>query len=159
MSDKDDLEEETQDLEKELKEMESSLKRVMADFDNYRKRMTKEKKSIVERAGAQLMYDLLEVLDDLERALESELSEDGMKMVYRKLKNKLQDHGLESIEALDKEFDPMYHECVFSEEVEDEAQVDKVLEEVNKGYKMNSRVIRPAKVKVGKKKEEVKKDE
>lgn len=140
------------ELEKEIEELESSLKRVMADFDNYRKRMVKEKKRIVQQANEGIMKDLSEVLDDLERALEGEISEDGIEMIYRKLKNKLEDHGLERIESVGQEFDPMYHECVYSEEV-DEDKIDIVLEEFNKGYKMNSRVIRPAKVKVGKKKE------
>jgi len=146
------------ELKDEIEDLESSLKRVMADFDNYRKRMVKERKRIIQRANEDLMIDILEVLDDLERALDDDISEDGIKMVYRKLKNKLKEHGLESIDAVGEEFDPNYHECIYSEEVEDD-QVDIVLEEFNKGYKMNSRVIRPAKVKVGKKKKEVNEDE
>ncbi len=148
---------EEEQLKQEIEELESDLKRVMADFDNYRKRMVKEKKRIIQQASESLMKDLLEILDDLDRALDSDgdLSEDGVKMIHKKFKRKLEDHGLEGMDALGDEFDPMYHECVVSEEVDDEDKVDQVTEVLNKGYKMNSRVIRPAKVKVGKKKEEV----
>ncbi len=151
-------------LEEKIQELESSLKRVMADFDNYRKRMNAEKKRLIALANESLVNELLPVLDDFERALGNDdpLDKDGLEMIFRKFKAALKEHGLENLECNDEEFDPYYHECIISEEVEEEEEHDKVLEELQKGYKLNSKLIRPAKVKVGKylaKKEEVKEDE
>lgn len=148
----DDLEELSREaLEDEVEELESSLKKVMADFDNYRKRTIQEKKDIIESATEDLMTDLLQVSDDFERALDSDddLDEDGVEMIYRKFFETLREHGLEEIDAEDKEFDPHYHECVMSVET-DEEEKDMIIEQFQKGYKLNSKVIRPAKVKVAK---------
>lgn len=135
-------------LEQEVEELESSLKRVMADFDNYRKRMMKEKKRTIQKANEDLMTDLCGVLDDFRRALDSDdgPGEEGVEMIYRKFKKTLEDHGLEEIDTEDEEFDPMYHECVISEDVEKEEKDNMIKEEVEKGYELNSNVIRPAKV-------------
>ncbi len=149
-----DVEEESEeptkeDLEEEVEELETSLKKVMADFDNYRKRMVKEKRRIRQLAAEDLMCDLIEVLDDMERALknENDIEKEGIEMIYRKFSKILEDHGLEEIEAEDKKFDPMYHECVESVEKEDEEK-DKILKEYQKGYKLNDKVIRPSRVRV-----------
>ncbi len=145
-----DIEEASREqLKEEVEELESSLKKVMADFDNYRKRMMKEKKRIIERATEDLMIDLLEVLDDFERALdnESEMEREGIEMVYKKFRQVLEEHGLEEIDAEGEKFDPQYHECVMSVEEEDEEE-DRILEEFQKGYKLKDKVIRPSKVKV-----------
>lgn len=161
----DDIAEDTGErLEEKIQELESSLKRVMADFDNYRKRINSEKKRIIELANENLVYDVLPVIDDLERALEGGdiPDKEGLDMILRKLKNTLKEHGLEKIEVDGKEFDPYCHDCIFSEEVQDEDKNDMVLEEIQKGYRLKSNVIRPAKVKVGKysaKEKEVDKDE
>ncbi len=138
-------------LKEEVEDLESSLKKVMADFDNYRKRMNKEKKRIRKIAAEDLVTDLLEVLDDFERALEedTEIEEDGVRMIYKKFYRTLSDHGLEEIEAEDEKFDPMYHECIQSLEKED-VEKDKIIEEYQKGYKLKDKVIRPAKVVVAK---------
>ncbi len=138
-------------LKEEVEDLESSLKKVMADFDNYRKRMNKEKKRIRKIAAEDLVTDLLEVLDDFERALEedTEIEEDGVRMIYEKFYRTLSDHGLEEIEAEDEKFDPMYHECIQSLEKED-VEKDKIIEEYQKGYKLKDKVIRPAKVVVAK---------
>ncbi|MFP3871423.1 MAG: nucleotide exchange factor GrpE [Candidatus Natronoplasma sp.] len=138
-----------EELEEEVEELESSLKKVMADFDNYKKRMVKEKQRIRRLAAEDLMKDLIEVLDDLERALdnENEVEKEGIEMIYRKFSKVLKDHGLEEIDTEDEKFDPMYHECVRSEEKE-EVEKDKILEEYQKGYKLNDKVIRPSRVKV-----------
>ncbi|MEF8874808.1 MAG: nucleotide exchange factor GrpE, partial [Candidatus Thermoplasmatota archaeon] len=127
------------------------LKKVMADFDNYKKRMIKEKKRIRKLANESLMEDLIEVLDDFERALENEedIDRDGVEMIFDKFLRTLKDHGLEKIEAEEEEFDPMYHECVQSEEKED-VEKDQIIEVYQEGYKLNDEVIRPSKVKVAK---------
>lgn len=148
-----DVEELSRDeLEEEVEELESSLKKVMADFDNYRKRTIREKKDIIESATEDLMTDLLQVLDDFERALYSDdpIDDEGVEMIYRKFFDLLQDHGLEEVDAEDIEFDPHYHECVMSVETDDDDEKNMVVEQFQKGYKLNSKVIRPAKVKVAK---------
>lgn len=139
------------ELREEVDELESSLKKVMADFDNYKKRMIKEKQRIRQLANEDLMMDLLEVLDDFERAIdnEDEIDEDGIEMIFDKFIKTLQDHGLERIEAEGEEFDPMYHDCVQSVE-SDEAEKDQIIEVFQEGYKLNDEVIRPSKVKVAK---------
>ncbi len=139
-----------EELQEEVEELESQLKKVMADFDNYKKRMVKEKKRIRKLATEDLMTDLIEIVDDFERALdEEELEKDGIEMIYKKFFKSLKDHGLEEIEAEDETFDPMYHECVQSVEKED-VEKDKIVEEFQKGYKLNDKVIRPSRVKVAK---------
>ncbi|MFO7791874.1 MAG: nucleotide exchange factor GrpE [Candidatus Saliniplasma sp.] len=137
-------------LEDEVEELKSSLKKVMADFDNYRKRTLREKKRIIERATEDLMMDLLSVLDDFERAIGSdeELDLDGVEMIYKKFYKTLKEHGLEEFDAEGEEFDPKFHECVMSVDAENEDDKDMVIEQFEKGYKLNSKVIRPAKVKV-----------
>jgi len=137
-------------LEEEVDELEKSLKKVMADFDNYRKRTLREKKRIIERATENLMIDLLGILDDFERALNSddELDLDGIEMIYKKFYKTLKDHGLEEFDAEGEEFDPKFHECVMSVDAENDDDKDMVIEQFEKGYKLNSKVIRPAKVKV-----------
>lgn len=139
-------------LEEEIEDMERSLKKLMADFDNYRKRTVREKKRIIERATEDLMVDLLDVLHDFDRALDSEedIDIEGVEMIYNKFYRTLENHGLEEIDAEDDEFDPHYHECVMSEEVDDEELKNQILEQFEKGYRLNSKVIKPAKVKVGK---------
>jgi len=144
-------EEEREKLEQEVEELEQSLKKVMADFDNYRKRMMREKKNIIERATEDLMVDLIEVLDDFERAMdnEDEMDSKGVEMIYSKFKKALEEHGLEEIDSENKKFDPNYHECLMSVEDENHEE-DEIIEEFQKGYKLNDKVIRPSKVKVAK---------
>nr|AGF93039.1 GrpE nucleotide exchange factor [uncultured organism] len=144
-------EQEREELKEEVEELEESLKKVMADFDNYRKRMMREKKNIIERATEDLMKDLIEVLDDFERAMENEdeMDSKGVEMIYDKFKKVLKENGLEEIDCEGKNFDPNYHECLMSVEDEDHEE-DEIIEEFQKGYKLNDKVIRPSKVKVAK---------
>jgi len=140
-----------EELQEEVEELETSLKKVMADFDNYKKRMIKEKRRTRQLANESLVLDLLEVLDDFERALENDedLDREGIEMIFNKFIRTLEGHGLEMIDAEEEEFDPMYHECVQSEE-KDDIEKDKIIEVYQKGYKLNDKVIRPSKVKVAK---------
>jgi len=140
-------------LEEKIEQLESDLKRVMADFENYKKRMIKERTRLVQQANESLMKDLIEVVDDLERAVDTKGSseDDGIGMIHKKFKRIVENHGLQEIDAEGEEFDPFFHECLVSEEVGEEELDDVVLEQFEKGYKLNSKVIRPAKVKVGKK--------
>ncbi len=140
-----------EELEEEVEKLESSLKKVMADFDNYKKRTIKQKERIRQLANEDLMLDLLEILDDFERALENDedIDEEGVEMIFNKFLKTLQDHGLKKIDAKGEEFDPMYHECIQSIDCED-AEKDEIIEVFQKGYKLNDEVIRPSKVKVAK---------
>jgi molecular chaperone GrpE len=124
--------------------------RAQADFDNYRKRAAKEAASAGERAKIGLLRDFLPVLDNLERALESAgegepgLAE-GVRLVHSELVNVLKRNGVEPIEAEGKPFDPTVHEAM-STMAQDETEPGTVLHVVEKGYRLNDTVIRPARV-------------
>jgi len=127
--------------------------RAEADFVNYKRRSEQERAEMASFANATLITDLLPVLDDLERALENASDDfdgpawvDGIRLIYCKLKAVLEDQGLLEVEAEGKEFDPNLHEAVMCVEGEE----GKVCEEIQKGYKIGDRLLRPAKVKVGK---------
>ncbi|MBA7661811.1 Protein GrpE [subsurface metagenome] len=126
--------------------------RAQADFMNYKRRTEQEKEEISKFANSILMLNILPVLDDLERALTSippRLAKldwiDGIRLIERKLQTSLEAQGLSRIKALGEPFDPTLHEA---------ARMDKgregiVIEEIQKGYKLHDRVIRPSKVVVG----------
>jgi molecular chaperone GrpE len=126
------------------------LQRLAADFDNYRKRMTREQQALSERATERLVKELLPVLDDLERALqaaeqhEEATLEEGVKLVHRALAAALQREGLAEIET-EGRFDPHIHEALLSQPSE-EAEQGSVLQVLQKGYKLGDRVLRPARV-------------
>lgn len=131
----------------------ANWQRAQADFINYKKRAEQEKKETVEFANSGLLLNLLTVVDDLERAFVSlppRLSKsswiEGIELIYNKLKGILEAHGLTEIKAKGKPFDPHLHEAVMRQEGEE----DIVIEEIQKGYKLKDRVLRPSKVIVGK---------
>ena len=136
-------------LEAERDELLDRLRRVSADFDNYRKRATRDQESLVARAHERLMKALLPVVDDLERALvaaaeheEAKLHE-GVELVARELHAALVREGLEEIET-DGPFDPHVHEALLSQP--SEAEEGAVIEVLQKGYRLGDRVLRPARV-------------
>jgi len=126
------------------------LLRLAADFDNYKKRVTREREEYVALANARLLTELLPVLDDLERALaaaeqhEEAQLEEGVRLVHRSLAALLERHGIELIET-DGKFDPHVHEALLSQPSE-EAESGIVINVVQKGYKLGDRVVRPARV-------------
>lgn len=129
--------------------------RALADYSNYKRRTEQEKADLGKFANSVLILKLLPVLDDFERAVESIPKEmlklgwvEGIFLVERKLRSVLEQEGLEPIEALGKEFDPTLHDAVLYEEI-GESQTDKVVTELQKGYKLHDRVLRPTMVKVG----------
>lgn len=125
--------------------------RLMADFQNYKKRVEKEKKDLYSYANEQLITELLEILDNFERALEQETGEEGFKegmnMIFKQLTGVLEKSGLAEIPALGEEFDPNFHNAVMTEE-SDEYESGKVSGVMQKGYTLNGKVIRPSMVKV-----------
>jgi molecular chaperone GrpE len=133
-------------------------RRAAADLSNYRKRAEKETGELSKFANMSLIARLLPVLDDLDRAFQTvpvDLREltwvDGVNLISRKLHAILEMEGLKPIEALDKPFDPNFHEAVIHEET-DKAEEGLVIGELQKGYMIKERVLRPTLVKVAKKK-------
>ena len=122
----------------------------MADFQNYKKRVEKEKKDLYSYANEKIMSELLAVIDNFERALEQDAGEgfkEGMEMIFKQLGDVLKTSGLEEIPALGEDFDPNVHNAVMAEETE-EYESGKVSGVMQKGYTLNGKVIRPSMVKV-----------
>ena len=131
----------------------SNWQRAEADFSNYKKRTEQEKGEIVNNANASLILNLLPVLDDLERAFASLSPKlvgltwvDGIRLIHRKLQAILEAQGLAEIKTLGQPFDPSVHDAVAHHEGEEGA----VIEEVQKGYRLRGKMLRPAFVVVGK---------
>src|SRR5699024_1036499 len=128
---------------------------IQAEFDNFKKRTQKERIAERKYKSQELVTELLPALDNFERALQVEKTEDtkgiidGITMVYNQINDALNAEGVEVIETIGKEFDPHIHHAVMQEENENEAS-NTVIEELQKGYILNDRVIRPAMVKVNK---------
>lgn len=149
--------ERAQQLELELKEANDKYLRLVAEFDNFRKRNAKERIELTKSAGEEVIKSLLDVVDDSERAMKQmETSEDiaqikeGIHLVFNKLKNVLQQRGLKAMESKEQEFDTELHEAITEIPAPTEALKGKVLDEVQKGYYLNDKIIRHAKVVVGK---------
>jgi len=131
----------------------ANWQRTQADFVNYKKRTEQEKTQMVEFANSTLILNLLTVLDDLDRAIASvpgELTEfswtEGIRLIYNKFKATLEAQGLTEIRAKGEPFDPHLHEAVMGQEGEEGIVID----EIQKGYKLRDKVIRPSMVVVGK---------
>lgn len=136
------LEEQTKLAEERL----NDLKYLHADFDNYRKNFEKEKLNIIKLANESLIKDLLVILDDFEKALASIKDNEGLNLIYKKLFKTLESYGLKKIECLEKKFDPHLHEVISKQESDKADNI--VIEEIKKGYTLNSKTIRPAVVKI-----------
>lgn len=129
---------------------------LMAEFDNFRKRTLKEKSEIIKNAGEQVLKGLLPIIDDFERGLKAtEESDDavsvreGMELIYNKFVKYLEQNGVKAIDVEDKDFDTEKHEAISAVPVADESLKGKILDTVQKGYTINGKVLRHAKVVVG----------
>ncbi|AHL72139.1 nucleotide exchange factor GrpE [Bacillus altitudinis MN12] len=148
------FQEKIDELQQLLDEKENKILRVQADFENYKRRARTEVETVQKYRSQHVVSDLLPALDNFERALgidpDNEQTKsllEGMQMVYRQLVEALKNEGVEPIEAVGKEFDPNLHQAVM--QVEDENYDSNiVVEELQKGYKLKDRVIRPSMVKV-----------
>ncbi|RFA36363.1 nucleotide exchange factor GrpE [Virgibacillus dokdonensis] len=142
-------------LQAEKEELYQKLLRVQAEYDNFKKRTVKEREAALKYQSQDLIQELLPALDNFERALQVEKTEatasiiDGISMVYKQIKDALASQGAEEITAVGEEFDPNVHHAVMQIEAEDKPS-NIVVEELQKGYKLKDRVIRPAMVKVNK---------
>lgn len=152
----DEVKEESEDDAKasdnESKEDESTrYMRLMADFQNFKKRAAKEKTDLYQYANEKIVTELLTVLDNFERALEQEAGDagfkEGMELIFKQLGDVLEKSGLAEIEALGEDFDPNFHNAVMTEESE-EYESGKISGVLQKGYTLNGKVIRPSMVKV-----------
>jgi len=143
-------------IQTELQEQKDKYLRLFAEFDNFKRRNAKEKIELIQTAGKDVITSLLEVLDDCERAEKQlEESEDiannkkGVQLVFNKLKNTLQAKGLKAMESINTDFDVEKHEAITEIEVPEDRK-GKVVDEIEKGYYLNDKIIRFAKVVVGK---------
>lgn len=145
---------EVEELEKKLQEEENRYLRLRADFDNFKRRTQTEREAAAKYRSQSLLTDLLSVLDNFERALQVEATTEdgqsikkGIEMVYRSLVDATTKEGLEVIETVDQPFDPNVHQAVMQEQ-DDSKEAGVVLQELQRGYKLKDRVLRPAMVKV-----------
>ena len=142
-------------LRNERDELYDRLLRKGAEFDNYRKRVEKERRDLAEWAAADLIADILSVLDDFERALsvdappEATPYKSGVELIHRQLGELLRKRGVTPIESLGADFDPHLHQAVSYEESHG-AREGEVVGELRKGYRLGERLLRPAMVKVAK---------
>jgi len=139
-------------LKDELDELTDNYQRLQAEYANYRRRTQQEKDSLSLFANEKIMTELIPVIDSMERALDACEDKDdsmykGIDLVHKQLIDTLSKLGLEHIEALDQEFDPNYHLAVMQENVEG-IEPNKVVMELQKGYKLGEKVIRASMVKV-----------
>lgn len=154
--DSEDQAKKIEELEAKLQEYENRYLRLLADFDNFRRRVKLDKEADEKYRAQHLITNLLPALDNFERAMQIEPDNeqtrallDGVNMVYKSIIEALKSEGAEQIEAVGKEFDPNLHQAVMQAE-DDEAGENIVVEEFQKGYMLKDRVIRPAMVKVSK---------
>ncbi|MBR6547328.1 MAG: nucleotide exchange factor GrpE [Bacteroidales bacterium] len=151
-----ELEKKTAELEEKVAKDRDDYIRLMAEFDNFRRRTAQEKLELVSMASTDTIKGLLPVLDDCERALkvllesnDSDAAKEGTELIFSKLMSYLKSKGLAVIEAINQPFDTDLHEAVAQFPVQDEEQKGKVFDVVQTGYTLNGKVIRFAKVVVG----------
>lgn len=151
----DALHQENEKLSQEKAEIHDKYIRLYSEFDNYRRRTQKEKLDIIKNASEKVILGLLPVLDDMERALKYESKEnegadtaekEGMSLIYNKMMTYLKQQGLEEIHAVGEAFDVDLHEAVTTMPAPSEEDKGKVLDEIQKGYRLNDKVIRFSKV-------------
>jgi molecular chaperone GrpE len=142
-------------LKQERDDYYDRLLRLTAEFDNYRKRVERERRETVERAAVSMIEELLPIVDDFERALGAEAGPDaesyrkGVEIIYKQLADLLTRRGVTAIETQGADFDPYLHQAVAYEPAPG-AREGEVIEELRRGYKLGDRLLRPAMVKVAK---------
>lgn len=145
------------DWEAKYNQMQDSYLRLNAEFDNYRKRTLKEKADILRSGSERVLLDIINVVDDFERALDNiSKTEDilavkeGIDLIYSKFKSFLTKHGVKEIETIGQEFDTDKHEAITTIPAADEDSKDKIVDCIQKGYTLDDKVIRYPKVIVAK---------
>lgn len=145
-----------EELEEKLAELQDKYLRLSAEYDNYRKRTLREKMDLQEGAREDIFVNILPVVDDLERAMDSvqsakdlEAVKLGMELIHTKFSNYLTQQGIKEIDALNKELNTDLHEAVTKIPVESKKKKGKVVDVIEKGYMLRDKVIRFAKVVIG----------
>lgn len=153
----DSLRKALQEKEEEYKTLYEKHLRLLSEFDNYRKRTVRERAELLKTAGEEVIQALLPVLDDFERALKStqqstdpQAIKEGIILIQNKLSNALSQKGLEPMNAIGQDFDTDFHEAITDIPAPSEEMKGKVIDETQKGYMLGGKVIRFAKVVVGK---------
>jgi molecular chaperone GrpE len=143
-------------MKTELEEAKDKYLRTVAEFDNFKRRNAKERIELMQTAGKEVITELLDVLDDCDRAQqqiensqEESANKEGVLLVFNKLRSKLQSRGLKVMETKNQDFNPDLHEAITEIPAPNEELKGKVLDEVVKGYYLNDKIIRHAKVVVG----------
>jgi molecular chaperone GrpE len=142
-------------LQQERDALQDRLLRTAAEFDNYRKRVDRERRDLSEFAAADVLLELLPIIDNFERALqapapaEAESFRTGIEMIHRQMVDLLRKRGAKPIEALGADFDPNFHQAVIHESSADHREGE-VMQELQRGYMLGDRLLRPAMVKVAK---------
>lgn len=146
----------TAEYEATIADLKDKYLRQAAEFDNYRKRVLKEKSELIQNGGESVISSLLPIIDDFERALQNmEKSDDtaalkeGVELIYQKFMKTLESNGLKTIETKEADFNTDFHEAVAMIPAPNDESKGKVVDCVQKGYKLNDKVIRHAKVAVG----------
>jgi molecular chaperone GrpE len=146
----------TDKVEAELAEMKDKYLRLFAEFDNYKRRTSKERMDLLKTANQEMVVALLPVVDDFERARQAMQTaqdvnsvKEGVDLIFNKLTSILQQKGLKPMEAVGSTFDPDLHEAITQIPAPEESLKGKVIDEVEKGYLLNDKVIRFAKVVIG----------
>jgi molecular chaperone GrpE len=151
------VEDEVEKLKSEVDELKDKYLRQVAEFENFKRRTAREKVEMIQTAGKEVITSLLEVLDDCDRA-EKQLQtsndvsaiKEGIQLVFNKLRNTMQSKGVKPMQTIGTEFNPDMQEAITEIPAPTEAMKGKVIDEVQKGYYMNDKIIRFAKVVVGK---------
>lgn len=148
------IEKDLEDKNEEISEYMSHIQRLQADFENFKKQSEKQKQEIIKFANENLIMNILDSYEDLERALEQSKTEkelrEGVELIYSKLKSTLEKEGLEVIVAEGEKFDPFKHEALMAEASE-EHENGEIIDELMKGYTLKDKVIKYSKVRVCKK--------
>ena len=157
------LEEQIRLKDEEILKQKDTFLREKAELENFKKRLTKEKEDFVQFANERLLKELLQIEDNLERAMAApnatlESLKEGVEMIQKQFKDFLKNQKVEAIEALGKPFDPNLHEVLNQQESE-EHEENTVIEEYSKGFTLNGRILRSAKVVISKKPAEKNEDE
>jgi molecular chaperone GrpE len=146
-----------QKLRDELEEQKDKYVRLFAEFDNFKRRTSKERIELIQTAGKEVIVSLLQILDDCDRAeMQMQQTDDasqvkeGVQLIFNKLRKTLQAQGLKAMESLHTDFDVEKHEAITEIPVDDKNLKGKVVDEIEKGYYLNDKLIRFAKVVVGK---------
>ena len=149
-------EKEIEDLKSQLEKEKKEYLFLMAEFDNFRKRTLKEKSEIIKNAGEKVFKGLLPIVDDMERGIKAsenatdvQTVRDGLILIYNKLVKFMEANGVKAYDESDDTFDADRHEAITAVPVSDEAQKGKILDTIEKGYTINDKVLRHARVVVG----------